>query len=211
MSDDVRERARGLLSTNGEAGYVECHPDGSAEYQHFVAQAGPFDPGTRVVVLGKKEVDDLLALLGHPEGQEPERVEKDDEGRPYACGAFVADDRRWFCRLESDHGGDHEWVQYAPEPAALASPVGSPEGEESETECPSCGHTLGVYTDGGRVVAVLDLGTEGRASPVGSPEGQEPLGSGALLDEARLERRYDSDAAVITSTVHSPDRPEGES
>lgn len=36
-------------------------------------------------------------------------VEKDDEGRPYQCGAFVASDSRWECRLESDHAGDHEW------------------------------------------------------------------------------------------------------
>jgi hypothetical protein len=42
-----------------------------------------------------------------------EGVEKDDEGRPYPCGAFVSGDSRWFCRLESDHVGEHEWVQGA--------------------------------------------------------------------------------------------------
>lgn len=36
-------------------------------------------------------------------------VEKDDEGRPYQCGAFVSGDSRWECVRESDHSGDHEW------------------------------------------------------------------------------------------------------
>lgn len=49
-----------------------------------------------------------------PAGGEP--VEKDDEGRPYPCGAFVAGDSRWSCRLESDHAGDHEWVQHSASP-----------------------------------------------------------------------------------------------
>lgn len=55
----------------------------------------------------------------------PEAVEKDGEGRPYPCGAFVSGDSRWFCRLESDHEGDHEFV------LRLASPE-EPERDRSE-------------------------------------------------------------------------------
>jgi hypothetical protein len=47
---------------------------------------------------------------------EPVSVDKDDEGRPYPCGAFVWGDARWFCRLESDHAGAHEWAQRKSEP-----------------------------------------------------------------------------------------------
>uniref|UniRef100_A0A6M3K9C8 Uncharacterized protein n=2 Tax=viral metagenome TaxID=1070528 RepID=A0A6M3K9C8_9ZZZZ len=66
---------------------------------------------------------------------EPEGVEKDDEGRPYQCGAFVSDDSRWECRLESDHGGDHEWRLHdtegvEPEPVA-ESAQNSKEREKS--------------------------------------------------------------------------------
>lgn len=37
-------------------------------------------------------------------------IVKDDEGRPYQCGAFVANDSRWECLLESDHEGEHQWM-----------------------------------------------------------------------------------------------------
>ena len=50
------------------------------------------------------------ALKAHAARRASLRVEKDDEGRPYQCGAFVADDSRWECRLESDHESDHEWM-----------------------------------------------------------------------------------------------------
>ncbi len=39
----------------------------------------------------------------------PQAVEKDGEGRPYQCGAFVSNDSRWECVRESDHEGDHDW------------------------------------------------------------------------------------------------------
>ena len=57
------ERYEKMLAANGEAGYVECHPDGSPEYQHFVTQAGPFQPGAQVVVLSGDEATEILALL----------------------------------------------------------------------------------------------------------------------------------------------------
>jgi hypothetical protein len=59
-----------------------------------------------------------IVPVGAPTAAEPEEVQKDDEGRPYPCGAFISDDSRWFCRLASDHDGDHEWVQpFAGKPA----------------------------------------------------------------------------------------------
>ena len=62
----------------------------------------------------------LAALRSRP--VEPEPVEKDNEGRPYQCGAFVCGDARWECVLESDHAGEHEWrIQHH------AESVGEPE------------------------------------------------------------------------------------
>jgi len=59
-----REALERLLRVNGEAGSVEVNPDGSACFQYFVAQAGPFDEGTPVVVLGPKEIDVILSEGG---------------------------------------------------------------------------------------------------------------------------------------------------
>lgn len=52
-------------------------------------------------------------------------VEKDDEGRPYQCGAFVSGDSRWECLLESDHRSDHEW-------RIRATPEGEPDAWRME-------------------------------------------------------------------------------
>jgi hypothetical protein len=59
-----RQALERLLRVNGEAGSVEVNPDGSACFQYFVAQAGPFDEKTPVVVLGPKEIDAILAEGG---------------------------------------------------------------------------------------------------------------------------------------------------
>lgn len=69
MSD--REKVAEMLKVNGKAGSVEVSPNGDPEFQYFVAQAGPFDEGTPVVVLGPKEADELLELLTvrHEEGE----------------------------------------------------------------------------------------------------------------------------------------------
>jgi hypothetical protein len=77
---------------------------------------------------------------GAPTAAEPEEVQKDDEGRPYPCGAFVSNDSRWFCRLASDHDGDHEWVQpFAGKPAytstgeRIRDALATPEAEGGST------------------------------------------------------------------------------
>ena len=56
-----------------------------------------------------------------------EAVEKDNEGRPYQCGAFVACDGRWECVLESDHEGEHEW--------RIREPVGTRPESEPDAMC----------------------------------------------------------------------------
>ena len=53
-----------LLKTNGEAGEVEQDKrTGEAEYQFFVAQAGPFPPKTPVCVLGEEEAKVIAAEI----------------------------------------------------------------------------------------------------------------------------------------------------
>ena len=96
MRDDAKARLRDRLA-HIEADMAKSDP-------RFISKEV-----REVVEIGR----DILAMMDTPE---PERVDKDDEGRPYPCGAFVSDDSRWFCRLESDHAGDHEWVQRTPEP-----------------------------------------------------------------------------------------------
>ncbi len=78
---------------------------------------GPLTSTQEVEEICDELADRILAALN----RSAPRVEKDDEGRPYQCGAFVAGDSRWECCLESDHASDHEWRLRA-DPSASVEP-----------------------------------------------------------------------------------------
>ena len=89
------------------------------DYQRWIAKSGRA-PERSKLTQDEALLDAIEAARASLGGME--EVAKDDEGRPYQCGAFVSGDSRWECRLESDHESDHEW--------RLATPEAEPHGSE---------------------------------------------------------------------------------
>ncbi len=52
-----------LLKANGVSGTVERDRNGEPEYQHFIAQAGPWHEGEQVVVLSMEEALHVAAEI----------------------------------------------------------------------------------------------------------------------------------------------------
>lgn len=57
----MSETTQRILKANGEAGEVDVNPDGSANFQWFMALAGPFDPGTPITVMSESEAAEITA------------------------------------------------------------------------------------------------------------------------------------------------------